>query len=197
MAMNVTPFVGTDNFNMETFNNMISQINSGVNSEISDVLAQLGTKARIQTGSYVGTGTYGASNPCSLTFDFVPKMVYIYSIQAANDTYPLRTNPVGNGFFYLIDISKCPSDFIELNWKQGKIVSTYFWGGTARPSINNWFVDALGRVKFTEHTLSWYNVVAKWYEYDSSGNPTKFKYLDSSSNQLNISGQTYFWVAIN
>ena len=26
MALNVTPFVGTDNFNMETFNNMITQI---------------------------------------------------------------------------------------------------------------------------------------------------------------------------
>ena len=77
MALNVTPFVGTDNFNMETFNNMISQINSGVNSEISDVLAQLDTKAKIQTGSYVGTGTYGASNPCSLTFDFEPKIVFI------------------------------------------------------------------------------------------------------------------------
>lgn len=79
MALNVTPFVGTDNFNMETFNNMISQINSGVNSEISDVLAQLGTKAKIQTGSYVGTGTYGAGNPCSLTFDFVPKFLYVKS----------------------------------------------------------------------------------------------------------------------
>ena len=77
MAMNVTPFVGTDNFNMETFNNMISQINGGVNSEISDVLAQLDTKAKVQTGSYVGTGTYGASNPCSLTFDFAPKLVII------------------------------------------------------------------------------------------------------------------------
>lgn len=77
MALNVTPFIGTDNFNMETFNNMISQINSGVNSEISDVLAQLGTKAKIQTGSYVGTGTHGASNPCSLTFDFVPKFVFV------------------------------------------------------------------------------------------------------------------------
>ena len=77
MAMNVTPFVGTDNFNMETFNNMISQINGGVNSEISDVLAQLGTKAKVQTGSYVGTGTYGVDNPCSLTFDFAPKLVII------------------------------------------------------------------------------------------------------------------------
>ena len=79
MAMNVTPFVGTDNFDMATFNNMISQINNGVNSEISDVLAQLGTKAKIETGSYTGTGTYGSANPNSLTFDFEPKLVIISS----------------------------------------------------------------------------------------------------------------------
>lgn len=30
---------------------------------------------RIQTGSYVGTGTYHVTNPSSVTFDFVPKMV--------------------------------------------------------------------------------------------------------------------------
>ena len=77
MAMNVMPFVGTDNFNMETFNNMISQINNGVNSEISKVLAQLGTKAKIQTGSYVGTGT----QENSLTFNFVPKIVFIFSLE--------------------------------------------------------------------------------------------------------------------
>ncbi|MCI8525598.1 MAG: hypothetical protein HFF17_06675 [Oscillospiraceae bacterium] len=33
--------------------------------------------ARIATGSYTGTGTYGASNPCSLTFDFVPRFLAI------------------------------------------------------------------------------------------------------------------------
>lgn len=32
---------------------------------------------KIQTGSYTGTGTYGASNPCSLTFDFVPQIVIL------------------------------------------------------------------------------------------------------------------------
>lgn len=32
---------------------------------------------RIQTGSYTGTGTYGANNPCSLTFSFVPKFVLV------------------------------------------------------------------------------------------------------------------------
>lgn len=44
-----------------------------------DTLATLAANkgAKIQTGSYVGTGTYGSSNPCSLTFDFVPQFVLI------------------------------------------------------------------------------------------------------------------------
>ena len=37
----------------------------------------LGGGAKIATGSYIGTGTYGASNPCSLTFDFTPQIVII------------------------------------------------------------------------------------------------------------------------
>ena len=32
---------------------------------------------KIETGSYVGTGTYGASNPNTLTFGFTPKMVFM------------------------------------------------------------------------------------------------------------------------
>ena len=44
---------------------------------IDNAQASADGKAKIQTGSYVGTGTYGASNPCSLTFDFVPIFVFI------------------------------------------------------------------------------------------------------------------------
>ena len=36
---------------------------------IDNVQASADGKAKIQTGNYVGTGTYGANNPCSLTFD--------------------------------------------------------------------------------------------------------------------------------
>lgn len=40
-----------------------------------EYLGKLGDKARVQVVSYIGTGTYGSSNPCSLTFDFAPKVV--------------------------------------------------------------------------------------------------------------------------
>ena len=59
---------------------------------IDNVQASADGKARIQTGSYVGTGTYGESNPCSLTFDFAPKFFFVYcndTISVSNDkTYP-------------------------------------------------------------------------------------------------------------
>lgn len=35
--------------------------------------------AKIETGSYIGTGTYGSSNPCSFAFDFVPSLLIISS----------------------------------------------------------------------------------------------------------------------
>ena len=40
-------------------------------------LGQIGGCAHIETGSYVGTGTYESSSPNSLTFGFVPKIVLI------------------------------------------------------------------------------------------------------------------------
>ena len=51
---------GTASIQADTFPTAIQSLGSGF--------------AKIQTGSYVGTGTYGASNPCSLTFDFTPKI---------------------------------------------------------------------------------------------------------------------------
>ena len=45
---------------------------------LDGLLTTANSKARIQTGSYTGTGTYGASNPCSLTFDFVPQAIIVY-----------------------------------------------------------------------------------------------------------------------
>lgn len=50
---------------------------SQIDSMINSINTALDGKARIQTGSYVGTGTYGESNPCSLTFDFEPSVIMI------------------------------------------------------------------------------------------------------------------------
>lgn len=51
---------------------------------IDNVQSSADSKARIQTGSYVGTGTYGVDNPCSLTFDFEPKLLIVGAVKGAN-----------------------------------------------------------------------------------------------------------------
>lgn len=49
-------------------------------------LGQLGNKVQIETGSYVGTGTYGSSNPNSLAFGFVPKLIFIFVSPSSAET---------------------------------------------------------------------------------------------------------------
>ena len=51
---------------------------------IDNVQSSANSKARVQTGSYVGTGTYGKNNPCSLTFDFAPKLVIIRKTKSSD-----------------------------------------------------------------------------------------------------------------
>ena len=40
-------------------------------------MGAVGKNARVTWGSYIGDGTYGADNPTTLTFDFVPVLVAV------------------------------------------------------------------------------------------------------------------------
>ena len=55
-------------------------------------LGQLGSKMQIATGSYNGTGTYGSTNPNSLTFEFAPKMLVIVSLNFFAIVMPKTTS---------------------------------------------------------------------------------------------------------
>ena len=39
--------------------------------KLDAAIAALSSRAKIQTGSYTGTGTYGQDNPCKITFDYL------------------------------------------------------------------------------------------------------------------------------
>ena len=58
-----------------------------------EYLGKLGDKARVQVVSYVGTGTYGSSNPNSLTFDFAPKMVIVALSKDKSNNPNVRPEP--------------------------------------------------------------------------------------------------------
>lgn len=62
-----------------------------------EYLGQLGGGAKIEVGIYVGTGTYGQSNPNTLTFGFKPQAVcLLYS--ANSNAYNVYTMLMLNGF---------------------------------------------------------------------------------------------------
>lgn len=65
-----------------------------------EYLGKLGDKARVQVVSYVGTGTYGRSNPNSLTFDFAPKVVIVNGHRVAASytiSYSIILSPQSGG----------------------------------------------------------------------------------------------------
>jgi len=84
--------------------------------------------AKIQTGSYTGTGTYGVSNPCSLTFDSVPKYIAIYTMGSDYNYTPIKVEMTPD----IYGVANVNSIYMEryddgTNNNIGKIVS---WGNT-------------------------------------------------------------------
>ena len=73
-------------------------IRGGTGVSSLDKLATALGAARIQTGSYTGTGTYGQSNPCTLTFDFVPKgfIVHMWQYGLSDQRLLLWFNETGD-----------------------------------------------------------------------------------------------------
>ena len=96
---------------------------------------------QVYTGSYVGTGTYGASNPTTLTFPFEPKAVFI-------------------------------SGMAGPSWAAARMLRNDVYGNI---QVNT--------TVSTVHT-SWDGNSVQWYD------------TTAPASQLNVSGNTYYYVAI-
>ena len=84
---------GNDFFNIKTMmNDNWDKIDEKVKAALDDIGDLQSEQVRIATGSYVGTGTYGASNPCSLTFPFPPKILFL---PGGNVSYVFHGNVIG------------------------------------------------------------------------------------------------------
>ena len=113
-----------------------------------EYLGVLGNKTIIETGSYVGTGTYGSGNPNTLTFRFEPKFVHI---QAGNIG---KEDSSGFKFAFFVLGTKgfsigpgSANELYNLNAKfDGNTLSWYL--GNAAQQLNtknaNYFFIALG-----------------------------------------------------
>lgn len=69
---------------------------NAVAQDISTIATALGA-AKIQTGSYTGTGKYGSDNKNSLTFNFVPKLFIVAEGNDSNisNVYTWCGQPIG------------------------------------------------------------------------------------------------------
>lgn len=104
-----------------------------------EYLGRLGDKARVQVLSYVGTGTYGSSNPNSLTFDFVPKLLFVMMNKTTNTSD--GPHPSANGwihmFIWAYGVSNTRVASYNLTFEQnGKAISWY--SGTDGERQCNW-----------------------------------------------------------
>lgn len=82
------------------------------------------SRAKITQGSYVGTGTYGESNPNTLTFDFIPKFVLVLCEDSSFHKALIMLNPSRYGI-----CSAGSSGYYPVTWS-AKTVSWYYDGGT-------------------------------------------------------------------
>ena len=109
--------------------------------QVQEMLASYGN-AKIQTGSYVGTGTVGANNPNSLSFGFVPSFVFIM----AKDSQLWRgiflcsamTAEYSTGVYFAVDYQNESMTQSYFNAKlDGNVLSWYASTNGAASQLNN------------------------------------------------------------
>ena len=91
---------------------------------------------KIETGSYVGTGTYGESNPNTLTFPFEPKLVLI-GIASTTARIGIAMNPLVR-MLHLYDDNTSSNDItsflLHVTWSENTI--SYFSNGNYQEQFN-------------------------------------------------------------
>ena len=83
---------------------------------------------KIATGSYVGTGTEGADNPNSLTFEFEPKMVFV--IGGNHKALGAFSSPVLSKGMSIVSFGSGSIDGLTVSWS-GSTVTWYYLGSAA------------------------------------------------------------------
>ena len=100
--------------------------------------------SKIETGSYIGTGKYGKSNPNTLTFEFAPKIVFLTNLHSNVDT---SIGPYGTPQMIDISFLKNYASNSYINYI-GFGLSSYSEGG-AHYFYSKW--------EPSTNTLYWYN----------------------------------------
>ena len=129
---------------------------------LSDVLGNtISAGPKIAIGSYVGTGTYGAANPNSLTFDFAPKMVMVFQ----------QANYQGSGVGNLVDSSASESYFVQL---MDLLTTEYVVGRGFGARYNDY---PRGKKSADGKTISWYHPGGAKYQCNLKYDGMVYSYI--------------------
>lgn len=82
-----------------------------------DILGNTIPVPKIETGSYVGTGTYGVDNPNTLTFGFAPKFVIVYTNGVSTGNQVILFNPA----ITAIGFSQNSGWGLSLSWNENSV----------------------------------------------------------------------------
>lgn len=123
--------------------------------------------AKIETGSYVGTGTCGPDSPTEITFGFVPKMLWVW----ANGDCPNGSR--GDGY-------TLPCTNLTEEYKSVKMIAAY--------------TNTI-KMKMVGNTVYFYGTYGHWGD-EEDGEDEDVYYYDSEDEQLNSRGITYYYMAI-
>lgn len=130
------------------------------NTTLSDVLGNvLSVGPKIAVGSYVGTGTYGATTPNSLMFDFAPKMVMVFQ------THTRNINSGGN----LLSSDAWSCYFVQ----NTDLLTTDYVGGRGFGAHFNGY--PYGKKSADGKTLYWYH--ERGGEYQANESEVTYSYI--------------------
>ena len=85
--MAFTPFTESDQPTMDAFNQKFQE---AINDAVSKGL-------KVETGTYIGTGTYGESNPTSISFSKTPELIFVSGLPGENTHGPFFAIKDGQG----------------------------------------------------------------------------------------------------
>lgn len=137
------------------------------------------SKARVQTGSYVGTGTYGKDNPCSVTFDFIPRFFMILGCSSSDIPY----HEEGSGYA-MACFDKIGRTYPNVSYNSTDSNGFGYHGQTGTRPTRQYYAS---RAKLVDRTFSWFT-----QRYDEEDRV----YLSAADKQYNLSSYTYYWIAI-
>lgn len=89
----------------------LKSVDDGLQETVDTLVTMVSGKAQIVTGNYVGTGTYGISNPNKLDFDRPPKIVFVS---------PGSNSSVFTGIFVsgVISVMLRSNVYVNVNWSE-------------------------------------------------------------------------------